>query len=118
MKFTDVQPGIHEVNDSMFKEEDGQPCIMVHGNIYDSTVDALKAKGLQYDQKANQIVYYQKTQPSHQVGLNTIQANGDFKKKNWSTSSEEINEPLNLRLFGYDLATAGNMATGYKDMSL
>ncbi|EJQ32728.1 hypothetical protein IEC_05189 [Bacillus toyonensis] len=111
MKFKDVQPGIHEVNDSMFKEEDGQRALWVHGNIYDSTVDALKAKGLQYDQKANQIVYYQNSAfPSG--WLNTIQANGDFK---FGVLPEEINEPLNLKLFGYDLATAGNMATGYKD---
>ena len=44
--------------------------------------------------------------------MNTIQANGDFK---FGVLPEEINEPLNLKLFGYDLATAGNMATGYKD---
>ena len=67
MKFKDVQPGIHEVNDPMFKEEDGQRALWVHGNIYDSTVDALKAKGLQYDQKLIKL-YIIKTQPSHQVG--------------------------------------------------
>ncbi|WIY61903.1 S8 family serine peptidase [Bacillus arachidis] len=111
MKFNDVQPGVHEVNESMFKEEDGQRALWVHGNIYDSTVDALKAKGLQYDQKANEIVYYQNSAfPSG--WLNTIQANGDFK---FGVLPEEINEPLNLRLFGYDLATASNMANGFKD---
>ncbi|MDM5153437.1 S8 family serine peptidase [Bacillus sp. DX1.1] len=111
IKFTDVQPGIHEVNESMFKEEDGQRALWVHGNIYDSTVDALKAKGLPYDQKANSILYYENSSmPSG--WLNTIQANGDFK---FGILPEEINKPLNLRLFGYDTATAGNIGNGFKD---
>lgn len=111
MKFKDLQPGVHEVNESMFTNEDGEHAVWVHGNIYDSTVDALKAKGLPYDQKANMIAYYQNSAfPSGR--LNTIQANGDFK---FGVLPEEVNEPLNLRLFGFDTATAGSMGYGFKD---
>ena len=67
MKFTDVKPGVHEVNESMFKEEDGQRALWVHGNIYDSTIDVLNAKGLQYDQKLMKL-YITKTLPFRQVG--------------------------------------------------
>ena len=67
MKFTDVKHGVHEVNESMFKEEDGQRALWVHGNIYDSTIDVLNAKGLQYDQKLMKL-YITKTLPFRQVG--------------------------------------------------
>ncbi|MDM5156904.1 S8 family serine peptidase [Bacillus sp. DX1.1] len=111
MKFSDVQPGVHEIGESMFTEEDGQRGFWVHGNIYDTGIDALKAKGLPYDQKANKIVYFQNSFfPSGT--LNSIQPNGDFK---FGVAPEELNEPLDLRLFGLDAATAGDSIRGYQN---
>jgi subtilisin family serine protease len=114
--FNDFQPGVYEVNDSMFTDEDGHHALWVHGKVYDSTIDILKEKGLKnqlgepYDQTDNTILYYQNS--SWPTGyLETIQPNGDFK---FGVLPEEINEPLSLRIFGYDTATAGNIAQ-FKD---
>jgi subtilisin family serine protease len=116
--FNDLQPGIHEVSESMFTEEDGQRAVWVHGNIYDSTIDALKAKGVAtnpftgrpYDQRDNTIVYYQNS-PWPTGTLQTIQPNGEFK---FGVAPEELGTPLNLKMYGYDAGTAANSAAQMK----
>lgn len=77
MKFNDFQPGIIEVDESMYTDEDGHHAVWVHTNIYDASIDYLKAKGLNYDQSSNMSVYYENSEfPS---GYLSVKANGDMK---------------------------------------
>ena len=98
----DKKPGVIEVNDSMFTEEDGQKAVWLHGIAKDSTVDALKSKGLNYDQSSNQMGY--SANSPFIDGYFPIQANGDVKLG--IEESDIATKPLQLTLTTYDIATA------------
>ncbi|WP_432353809.1 S8 family serine peptidase [Sporosarcina sp. A2] len=53
------QPGIIEVDESMYTNEFGLNAFWVHTNIYDSTIDLLNRKGFKYDQSGNIVTVYQ-----------------------------------------------------------
>ncbi|PGX02652.1 S8 family serine peptidase [Bacillus sp. AFS033286] len=100
----DKKPGVIEVNDSMFTEEDGKKAVWVHGTAKDATVDLLKSKGLNVDQSSNTMEYYAN---SGMVGGSfPIQANGDVK---FGIEANDIaKKPLNLTLNTFDIATTFN----------
>ncbi len=98
--FNDIEPGIIEVDESMYTDEDGYHALWVHTNVYDSTIDVLNENGVEYDQSANIVAYYQN---SPFPGLLPVSADGEMK---FGVLPEEIeNEPLNLGLDPIDLAT-------------
>ncbi|PEL06033.1 S8 family serine peptidase [Bacillus sp. AFS017336] len=49
----DKKPGVYEINDSMYTEENGKKAFWNHGNVTDSSINVLKSKGLNIDQSAN-----------------------------------------------------------------
>ncbi|WP_369902126.1 S8 family serine peptidase [Bacillus manliponensis] len=98
----DKKPGVIEINDSMFTEEDGQKAVWLHGTAKDSTVDVLQSKGLNYDQSSNQMAYY--VNSPFITGYFPIQANGDVKFG--IEESDIAAKPLQLTLATYDIATA------------
>ncbi|WP_410984035.1 S8 family serine peptidase [Bacillus cereus] len=98
----DKKPGVMEVNDSMFTEEDGQKAVWVHGTAKDATVDLLKSKGLNYDQSSNSMGY--SANSAFINGYFPIQANGDVKFG--IEESDIATKPLKLTLTTYDIATA------------
>ncbi|WP_305453519.1 S8 family serine peptidase [Bacillus mycoides] len=98
----DKKPGVIEVNDSMFTEEDGQKAVWVHGTAKDATVDLLKSKGLNYDQSSNSMGY--SANSAFINGYFPIQANGDVKFG--IEESDIATKPLKLTLTTYDIATA------------
>ena len=98
----DKKPGVIEINDSMFTEEDGQKAVWLHGNAKDATVDLLKSKGLNYDQSSNTMGY--SANSPFIDGFFPIQANGDVKFG--IEESDIATKPLHLTLTTYDMATA------------
>ncbi|GAA0437920.1 S8 family serine peptidase [Virgibacillus salarius] len=101
--FNDLEPGVHEVDESMYTDEDGYHALWVHTNVYDSTIDVLNSKGLEYDQSENIVAYYQN---SPFPGKIPVEANGDMK---FGLLPEELeNGPVNLELLPVDLATNAN----------
>ncbi|MEK5389597.1 S8 family serine peptidase [Margalitia sp. FSL K6-0131] len=104
LTFKDYKPGFYEVNDSMYTDEDGYHALWAHANVYDSTIDLLNSKGLKLDQSANSLYYYQNSAwPS---GILPVQPNGDIK---FGLLPEEVETPVNLKLFPFDLATAAKL---------
>lgn len=98
--YNDVEPGIIEVDESMYTEEDGHHALWVHTNVYDSTIDVLKERGLDYDQSSNQVAYYQN---SPFPGLLPVEADGLMK---FGVLPEEVEAgPVDLGLEAIDLAT-------------
>ncbi|MGG0455261.1 S8 family serine peptidase [Bacillus mycoides] len=98
----DKKPGVIEVNDSMFTEEDGQKAVWVRGTAKDATVDVLKSKGLNYDQSSNSMGYSANSPFIN--GYFPIQANGDVKFG--IEASDIATKPLKLTLTTSDIATA------------
>ncbi|VDG99141.1 Minor extracellular protease vpr precursor [Lysinibacillus sphaericus] len=101
MKFNDLKPGIIEVDDSMYTDEDGHHAVWVHTNVYDASIDYLQSKGLNYDQSANMSVYYENS--AFPSGLFPIEGNGDMK---FGILPEDIaTKALKLRLQTVEMGT-------------
>ncbi|MCS0653304.1 S8 family serine peptidase [Cytobacillus firmus] len=98
----DKKPGVIEINDSMFTEEDGQKAVWLHGTAKDATVDLLKSKGLNYDQSSNTMGY--SANSGFIDGYFPIKANGDVKFG--IEESDIAAKPLHLTLTTFDMATA------------
>ncbi|OOQ94542.1 S8 family serine peptidase [Bacillus cereus] len=98
----DKKPGVIEINDSMFTEEDGQKAVWLHGTAKDETVDVLQSKGLNYDQSSNTMGY--SANSGFIDGFFPIQANGDVKFG--IEESDIAKKPLHLTLTTFDMATA------------
>jgi subtilisin family serine protease len=107
VSYKDYKPNFYEVDESMYTDEDGYHALWVHANVYDSTIDVLKSKGLPYDQSASSVYYYQNS--AFPSGKLPVQPNGDIK---FGVLPEEIEEPVNLKLVPVDLATAANFFRG------
>lgn len=102
MKFNDFKPGIIEVDESMYTDEDGHHAVWVHTNIYDASIDYLKTKGLKYDQSANMSIYYENS--AFPSGLLPVKANGDMKV---GILPEDIaKKALKLRLQTVEMGTS------------
>ncbi|MFJ7935681.1 S8 family serine peptidase [Sporosarcina sp. NPDC096371] len=101
MTFKDYKPGIHEVDESMYTDEDGHHAVWVHTNVHDASIDYLKSKGLNYDQSSNLTVYYEDS--PFAAGLLPVKENGDMK---FGVLAEEIaNKPYKLSLSTIELGT-------------
>jgi len=101
MTYLDHKPGIIEVDESMYTDEDGHHAVWVHSNVYDSSIDYLKSKGLNYDQSANMTVYYENS--AFPSGLLPVKPNGDLKV---GILPEDIeNRPLELDLQTVEMGT-------------
>ncbi|MCP3740275.1 S8 family serine peptidase [Rossellomorea sp. BNER] len=100
-----MEPGLYEVNDSMYTEEEGLdgPAVWVHGNVYNSTVDALKEKGMIIDQSTNGVLWWEYNFYNHYL-LN-VDKDGNFR---FPAAKERIDERsyLDSNLFIFDNATA------------
>ncbi len=99
--FKDLKPGIHEVDESMYTDEDGHHAVWVHTNVHDSSIDYLKSKGLKYDQSSNMTIYYEDS--PFAAGLLPVKENGDMK---FGVLAEEIaDKPYKLSLSTVELGT-------------
>ncbi|MGM0829816.1 MAG: S8 family serine peptidase [Bacillota bacterium] len=100
-----MEPGLYEVNDSMYTEEEGYdgPAVWVHGNVYDSSVDALKEKGVNIDQSVNGVLWWEYNFYNHYF-LNSDKE-GNFR---FPATKERLDEMtyLDSNLFIFDNATA------------
>ncbi|WP_060678296.1 S8 family serine peptidase [Virgibacillus halodenitrificans] len=100
MTFNDYEPGVIELDDSMFTDQYGHYAFWMHMNVYDSTIDVLNSKGLDYDQSENVVGYYGN---SAFPGVLGVEPDGLFKI---GVLPEDIeNGPLNLDLIPVDLAS-------------
>lgn len=98
--FSDFQPGIIEVEESMYTEEFGHKALWAHTKVYDSTIDLLKSKGLDFDQTRNIVAYYQNNDFPNALGVGPA---GDMS---FGVLPEEIEAgPVQLDLVPVDLAT-------------
>lgn len=101
----DIEPGVIEINEDMLTEEDGHQALWVHGTIKDETVDLLQERGFDYTQKSNTAAYYENGSPFIS-GFLKIEDNGESK---FGVLPEEYeNNPYQLRLFPWDMATAAD----------
>ncbi|WP_369973755.1 S8 family serine peptidase [Paenisporosarcina sp. OV554] len=101
MTFKDLKPGLYEVDESMYTDEDGHRAVWVHTNIQDSSIDYLNSKGLNYDQSTNTVVYYEDS--PFAAGLLGVKGNGDMK---FGVLAEEIaDKPYKLALSTFDMGT-------------
>lgn len=107
----DMEPGLYEVNDSMYTTEAGYdgPAVWVHGNVYDSTVDALKKKGVDITQSRNGVLWWEYAYYNHL--FLTVDGEGNFR---FPATKERIEESsyLDSNLFIFDNATA---SVGYPE---
>ncbi|GGI17621.1 S8 family serine peptidase [Gottfriedia solisilvae] len=106
----DKKTGINEItNEDLTTENnpmDGKDyhAYWVHGNVYDDTIDYLKSRGHDITQEANKVYAYQDSFWPTAEFFPT--ANGDFK---FGVLPEEYaNYPTSIRMYTYDIATAGN----------
>lgn len=107
--FNDVEPGVVEVDESMYTDEDGYYALWVHTNVYDGTVDVLSEHGYDYDQSKNMVAYYQN---SPFPGYLPVSEDGEMK---FGVLPEELEDgPLNLRLVAIDMATNANFLDPYE----
>ncbi|PUB10639.1 cohesin domain-containing protein [Paenisporosarcina sp. OV554] len=101
MTFKDFKPGIYEVDESMYTNEDGHNAVWVHTNIQDSSIDYLRSKGLDYDQSSNTTVYSEGS--PFPTGYLKVKENGDMK---FGIAPEEIEKkPYVLGLQTFDMGT-------------
>ena len=101
MTFLDYEPGIYEVDESMYTVEDGESAVWVHTNIYDSTIDVLKELGKDVDQSSNILFYMQDNMIF--PGQIPVQPNGDAK---FGIPAEEIADgPTSLHITAVDMAS-------------
>ncbi|PEA06363.1 hypothetical protein [Bacillus cereus] len=97
----DIKPGVIEISDDMFTEEDGQEAVWIHGKVHDATIDLLNSKGLDYNQSSNAMYVYIDGFPQ---GNFPITENGDVK---FGIEKSDIEQnPLSLYLVTSNLATA------------
>ncbi|PEA04353.1 hypothetical protein [Bacillus cereus] len=99
----DIKPGVIEINDSMFTEEDGKEAVWLHGKVYDKTVDVLKDRGFNYDQSSNKMFYDFRLGDGIE-GEFPITESGDVKFGIERTDIEE--KPLMMDLITSDMGTA------------
>lgn len=102
ISFKDYKPGIIEVNDSMYTDEDGHHALWVHTNVYDASMDYLKSKGLNYDQSSNMTVYYENS--AFPSGLLPVGGNGDMKVG--ILPEDTAKKPLKLSLQTVEMGTS------------
>ncbi|MGD6833416.1 S8 family serine peptidase [Sutcliffiella halmapala] len=100
-----MDPGIYEVDDSMYTIEEGYdgPAVWIHGNVYDSTVDALKQKGMAIDQSVNGVLWWEYNYYNHY--FLAVDSEGNFR---FPATKERIDQMsyLDSNLFVFDNATA------------
>lgn len=103
MTFLDWEPSIIEVEESMYTEEFGHNALWVHTKVYDSTIDLLNSKGLDFDQSGNFITYYQNNDFPNVLGVGP---EGDMT---FGVLPEEIEAgPVQLDLVPVDMATSAD----------
>ncbi|MFC7785815.1 S8 family serine peptidase [Rossellomorea sp. GCM10028870] len=100
-----MEPGLYEVNDSMYTTEDGYDgqAIWLHGNVYDDAVDKLKEKGINIDQSIHGVLWWEYSFYNH-LFLN-LDSEGNFR---FPAMKERIDSMtyLDTNLFAFNNATA------------
>ena len=114
MNFVDKAPGVYEVSDDMYTNEefDGKSyrALWVHANVHDAALDSLASSNI--TQSANHLYYYE-NQNIAPNGEFPIQANGNVK---FGVTPEDIAEhPLTLALFPLDMATNGRLVRDFRN---
>ncbi|MWV47409.1 S8 family serine peptidase [Paenibacillus sp. HJL G12] len=110
-----LTPSVVEVDDSMLTDEtlDGKTIhgVWVHGSVHDDSVDILNQAGYDLKQNSSTVAYYEYDLPMYS-GFLKIEDNGSFR---FGVTPEEYEtEPYQLRLFGFDMASAASPVTGNK----
>lgn len=104
ISFLDYQPGVIEIDESMYTEKNGHNAFWIRTNVYDSTIDLLNEKGLDYDQSQNIVAYFENHPFPGALG---VEADGTMEV---GVLPEEIeNGALNLELIPIDMATNADM---------
>ncbi|WP_078381952.1 S8 family serine peptidase [Sutcliffiella halmapala] len=100
-----MEPGIYEVNDSMYTIEAGYdgPAVWVHGNVYDSTVDVLKEKGKNIDQSVNGVLWWEYNYYLHY--FLAVNSEGNFRFPAMKSTIDNMTY-IDSNLFVFDNATA------------
>jgi subtilisin family serine protease len=100
-----MEPGLYEVNDSMYTIEDGYDgqAIWLHGNVYDDAVDKLKEKGINIDQSIHGVLWWEYSFYNH-LFLN-LDSEGNFR---FPAMKERIDSMtyLDTNVFAFNNATA------------
>ncbi|MDF2038418.1 S8 family serine peptidase [Cytobacillus oceanisediminis] len=107
-----MEPGLYEVNDSMYTTEEGLdgPAVWVHGNIYDDAVDKLKEeKGINIDQSVHGVLWWEYSFYNH-LFLN-LDSEGNFR---FPAAKERIDSMtyLDTNVFAFNNATASEEYPG------
>ncbi|PFG04770.1 S8 family serine peptidase [Bacillus sp. es.034] len=106
-----MEPGLYEVNDSMYTAEDGYDgqAIWVHGNVYDDAVDKLKEKGINIDQSIHGVLWWEYNFYNH-LFLN-LDSEGNFR---FPAMKERIDSMtyLDTNVFAFNNATASEEYPG------
>jgi subtilisin family serine protease len=107
-----MEPGLYEVNDSMYTKEDGYdgPAVWVHGNVYDDDVDKLKEEtGINIDQSIHGVVWWEYSFYNHLL-LN-LDSEGNFR---FPAMKERIDSMtyLDSNVFAFNNATASDEYPG------
>lgn len=104
LTYLDHQPGVIEIDESMYTDQYGHYAFWIHTNVYDSTIDLLNSKGLEYDQSENIVAYFENHPFPGALG---VDSDGIMK---FGVLPEEIeNSSLNLELIPLDMATNADM---------
>lgn len=104
LTFNDHKPGVIELDESMYEDKYGHNAFWMHMDVYDSTIDLLNSKGLDYDQSENAVAYYDN---SPFPGVLGVGAEGSLKV---GILPEDVEDgPMRLDLIPVDLASNANM---------
>src|SRR5699024_2787822 len=100
MTYDDYEPGVIEVDESMYTDEDDYHALWVHTNVYDDTINRLNELGYNYDQSENIVGYFQNSPFPGQLPVNE---EGEMK---FGVLPEELEDgPVRLELIPVDLET-------------
>ena len=100
-----MEPGLYEVNDSMYTTEDGYDgqAIWLHGNVYDDAVDKLKEKGINIDQSIHGVLWWEYSFYNH-LFLN-LDSEGNFRLPAMKERIDSMTY-LDTNVFAFNNATA------------
>jgi len=106
-----MEPGLYEVNDSMYTTEDGYDgqAIWVHGNVYDDDVDKLKEKGINIDQSIHGVLWWEYSFYEH-LFLN-LDSEGNFRLPAMKERIDSMTY-LDTNVFAFNNATASEEYPG------
>lgn len=106
-----IEPGVHELNDSMLTEREGGQGVWYDGTAIDSTIQTFVDNGITaYDQSSNRVIFYENGSPFYSGEL-SVSKEGNIS---FGITKEEYDNGYELRLFGLDVGTAANAVKDHR----